>query len=307
MKKLCPIALWPALFVMASGFATAKNFAPRPTTEVCGTVSDSGEERLELQLKNGRSPMRFITNVTTEFVDTDGRAVQSEALKFGAPVTVRYWTSAEHLVASEVVVGSAKRVADKKGTPPPSGAPIVATDAAAPSRSESDDADASEKVSTRSGQTSGEASAVIVLKSDSSPTPINYIQKDTTNWVDESGAPVNRHRVKPGTPITVHYVKVGDTLLASKVVVKSASGESGRAGEKREVVKKATPVDKKFVSRKKAPVQVRDEDRPAEESVNSRSENVAERSEWKRMTTTATTAAAIPRPSSPAASLFAPR
>jgi hypothetical protein len=40
--------------------------------------------------------------------------------------------------------------------------------------------------------------------------------------VDENGAPVSLQTVKSGLPVTVYYTQVGDTLVASKVIVRKA-------------------------------------------------------------------------------------
>jgi len=60
----------------------------------------------------------------------------------------------------------------------------------------------------------------IVVRTESSTEPLTYRFSKTTTYVDETGAPVSIETVKSGLPVTVHYVKEGDELLARKVVVK---------------------------------------------------------------------------------------
>ena len=71
---------------------------------------------------------------------------------------------------------------------------------------------------------------VLVIKSETAPEPIRYSYTTKTVYVDETGAPVTMTTVKSGLPVTVYYTKVGDKMVASRVVVKKT------------VVKPAAPV-----------------------------------------------------------------
>lgn len=62
----------------------------------------------------------------------------------------------------------------------------------------------------------------IIIRSETSPEPIHYSYSKTTTYVDEAGAPVSIETVKSGLPVTVYYVKVGDKMVASKVIVRKA-------------------------------------------------------------------------------------
>jgi len=59
----------------------------------------------------------------------------------------------------------------------------------------------------------------IVIRSETSSAPIRYSYSKTTTYVDETGAPVSLEVVKSGLPVTVFYEKIGDEMVASKVVV----------------------------------------------------------------------------------------
>ena len=61
---------------------------------------------------------------------------------------------------------------------------------------------------------------VLVIKSETAPAPIRYSYTKKTVYVDEAGEPVTLTTVKSGLPVTVYYTKVGDQMVASKVVVK---------------------------------------------------------------------------------------
>jgi len=62
----------------------------------------------------------------------------------------------------------------------------------------------------------------IVIRSETSPEPIHYVYRKTTTYVDETGNPVSMEVVKSGLPVTVQYIREGDQLIASKVIVRQA-------------------------------------------------------------------------------------
>lgn len=60
----------------------------------------------------------------------------------------------------------------------------------------------------------------IVIRSQTQPEPLRYSYSRTTTYVDEAGAPVSIETVKSGLPVTVHYSKQGDRLVANRVIVR---------------------------------------------------------------------------------------
>ncbi len=62
----------------------------------------------------------------------------------------------------------------------------------------------------------------VVIKTEAGEQPVRYISNETTNYVDEAGRPVDASMIKSGMPVQVFYTKVGDTLIASKVLVRNA-------------------------------------------------------------------------------------
>ena len=78
------------------------------------------------------------------------------------------------------------------------------------------------KTVTSAGTISEFTPDTIVIKSESSPEPIHYTYTKTTTYVDENGAPVSMETVKSGLPVTVYYVKDGDNIVVSKVIVRKA-------------------------------------------------------------------------------------
>lgn len=61
---------------------------------------------------------------------------------------------------------------------------------------------------------------ILVIRTETAPEPIRYSYTTKTVYVDEAGAPVTLTTVKSGLPVTVYYTKVGDKMVASKVVVR---------------------------------------------------------------------------------------
>lgn len=63
----------------------------------------------------------------------------------------------------------------------------------------------------------------LIIRSETAPEPIRYHYSKTTTYVDETGAPVSIETVKSGLPVTVYYVKEGDRMVASKVIVRKVA------------------------------------------------------------------------------------
>ncbi len=64
---------------------------------------------------------------------------------------------------------------------------------------------------------------VITIRTETAAEPVRYVYTKRTTYVDESGAPVSIETVKSGLPVTVYYVKDGDQMVVSKVVVMKAA------------------------------------------------------------------------------------
>lgn len=62
----------------------------------------------------------------------------------------------------------------------------------------------------------------IIIKTTTGTQPVRYISSETTNYVDENGNAVSAKLVTSGLPVTVFYTKVGDTLIASKIMVRAS-------------------------------------------------------------------------------------
>src|SRR5687768_1387901 len=96
---------------------------------------------------------------------------------------------------------------------------------------------------------------VLTIRTESAPAPIRYASSASTVFVDETGQPVAREIVTSGLPVTVHYSRVGDRMIADRVVVRrqtSTTTTGPTVIEKNTtitrppvVVEKPVPVEKK--------------------------------------------------------------
>jgi hypothetical protein len=64
--------------------------------------------------------------------------------------------------------------------------------------------------------------STMVIKSESSPSPVTYRYNKTTTWVDSAGSVITSEQVR-NSPVTVHYVKEGDSMVVTKVVASKPS------------------------------------------------------------------------------------
>ena len=89
---------------------------------------------------------------------------------------------------------------------------------------------------TAAGTISEFSPDTMIIKTETSSEPIRYRYTKTTTYVDEAGEPVSIKTVQSGLPVTVYYVKDGDNMVASKVIVR----RRGVPTSKRETTTKTT-------------------------------------------------------------------
>ena len=63
---------------------------------------------------------------------------------------------------------------------------------------------------------------MMIIKTENGTAPVHYSYNKTTTYVDEEGNPVSIQTIKSGLPVTVYYIKSGDSMLATKVVVRKS-------------------------------------------------------------------------------------
>lgn len=194
-----------ALLVLATlatgGITQAQSIeATTTTTTTEGTVSEFGPQGLIIKTATGSQPVRYISSDTTNYVDENGNAVSAKLVTSGLPVTVYYTKVGDTLMASKIMVRTGSH------------APVITV---APIGT-------SQTTTMSVGTISEFGPQRMMVRTESSPQPLPYTYTKTTTYVDESGAPVSIETVKSGLPVTVYYSQVGDTLVASKVIVRKA-------------------------------------------------------------------------------------
>lgn len=187
-----------ATALMISGLTQAQTTVTT-TTSAEGTITEYSPQSLIIS-SSGAPPIRYSSNETTTYVDELGNPVSASLVRSGLPVTVYYNQAGDALVANRVVVrrGGATAVVSAPST--------VATTTE----------------TTTTGYINEFGSGAIVVRSDSGATPLRYRASDTTTYVDEFGSPVSVETVRAGAPVTVHYTRVGNDMMASRVIVRKA-------------------------------------------------------------------------------------
>lgn len=157
-----------------------------------GTISTFSADGFSLLAAPNGTATNFMMGPNTVFLDSEGRIIPREQFNAQMPATVTYVRSGNQLIATRVVAQPAA---------PATPAPFSA------------------------GSLTEVSPGILVVKvAGASSTPVQYVNNQTTNYVDQQGNPVAPSSVKPGTPVRVFYTKVGDTLIASKVEVQPATG-----------------------------------------------------------------------------------
>jgi len=69
----------------------------------------------------------------------------------------------------------------------------------------------------------------MVIRTQEAAAPIRYSISKSVVYVDEAGNPVAREVVKTGVPVTVRYVKEGDRMIVSRVIVHQSTAAAPAA------------------------------------------------------------------------------
>lgn len=170
------------------------------TTTSAGTIGEFGTDTITVRSETSPTPIRYSYSKTTTYVDESGKAVSMETVKSGLPVTVYYTKDGDRMLATKVIV----RTATVPSVPDVETKKTTTT-----------------TTTTNAGTISEFGADTIMVRSESSPTPVRYSYSKTTTYVDEAGRPVSMETVKSGLPVTVYYTKDGDRMVASKVIVRT--------------------------------------------------------------------------------------
>ena len=155
-----------------------------------------------IEASPGKVPVRYLSNETTNYVDENGAPVSLASVTSGLPVTVYYTKVGDTLVASKIMV---------RRSGPAAPVTVISTPATT-----------LETTTTTAGTITEFAPGRLLIKTETSATPLTYVYSKTTTYVDENGVPVSIETVKSGLPVTVYYTRVGDSLSATKVIVRKA-------------------------------------------------------------------------------------
>jgi hypothetical protein len=193
MKSNLSSILAPLVFALALPSRAQTTVREETTTTTTnGTLSEFGPQRIVVRTESSATPLNYSVSKTTTYVDETGAPVSMETVRSGLPVTVYYTRNDDALVANKVVVR--KRVTTTEpGT--------------------------TETTTTTTGTVSEFEPERLVIRSTRTSAPVRYRFTKTTTYVDRAGNPVSIKTNKTGLPVTVHYTKVGDEMVAERVVV----------------------------------------------------------------------------------------
>ncbi len=207
MKRPIILAAAASALLAASTAIAQKEIRETTTivqpTEMIGTVTEFGPDVIVVRSKEGAAPVRYTFSKTTEYVDEEGNPVAREFVKSGVPVTIRYVKEGDRVIASRVIVRKqTTTTTDAAGTT----ARTTTTSTVQPT----------EVIGT---VTEFDPDAIVVRTREAAD-PVRYSFTKTTEYVDEEGHRVSQEIVKSGVPVTVRYVKDGDRMVVSRVIVR---------------------------------------------------------------------------------------
>lgn len=86
---------------------------------------------------------------------------------------------------------------------------------------------AQDKMTVTTTESAGTISEIspdtLMIRSETSTSPMKYTYTKKTIYVDERGTPVSVETVKSGLPVTVYYTSQGNNMVAEKVVVRKTT------------------------------------------------------------------------------------
>ncbi len=236
-KKSCPLMTAAAL---ALGGVIHAQTTTTTTNEVTtnGTISSFEPETFVIKSETAPGPITYSYGKTTQYVDEAGNVVTREAITPGVPVTVHYVREGDHMMADRVVVHKTTTTTTEPGREPThkeakalreaakhpdrearraaeQGKPFPPVDPSAPKST------TTTTTTTSDGTVSSFTPEQFVVKSTTSEAPVTYRYSKTTQYVDDSGAPVSVEVVRSGAPVSVSYIREGDGYIAQRVIVHS--------------------------------------------------------------------------------------
>ena len=222
------------------GVIRAQSTTTTTTKEVTtdGTISSFEPETFVIKSEAAAGPITYSYGKTTQYVDEAGNVVTRESLSPGVPVTVHYVREGDHMMADRVVVHKTTTTTTEPGREPTrkeakalreaaehpdrearraaeQGKPFPPVDPSAPKTT------STTTTTTSDGTVSSFTPEQFVVKSTTNDAPVTYRYSKTTQYVDDSGAPVSVEVVRSGAPVSVIYIRDGDGYIAQRVIVHS--------------------------------------------------------------------------------------
>jgi hypothetical protein len=184
------LCAWSALTTAQESIVT--------TTTTNGTITQfAPSDSLFIRTEPDAAPLRYAVTKETTVVDETGTPVVVEKITPGLPVVVHYTRAGDRLVASRIVLRKAPPVTERTTTTTTTTVPGTIAQFI--------------------------PGATLVLRTGTSPDPVPYVVTKQTTFVDENGTPVVAENITPGVPVNVQYVREGDRILATRVVVRAIS------------------------------------------------------------------------------------
>jgi hypothetical protein len=207
----------PAMAVVVEKDEAAANPVDnRATITATGTVFSMEPAFLSVVMKGNPTPVRFVYDKTTPFLDEMGVVVPLDLIRPDLPLTVHYAMEGDRMVARKVVLTRNMIAGDAGGKP-------------AAKREELSEAKAVEVIREAEAQLKGpltmmgtvtavEQTVSLVLRGETQP--VSCIINNSTRYINLSGQPVSGALVASGMPVTVKAVRDGNRVIAQEITVR---------------------------------------------------------------------------------------
>jgi hypothetical protein len=186
------------------------------TTAADGTISEFGPQFITVRTEAESQPRQYRFSERTVYVDEAGSPVSASIIKAGAPATIYYTRVGDALIADKVMVRTRVNAPTTQVT---------------------------QTTTTTSGVISEFGAQTLAIQAEGATEPLNYGFSETTTYVDELGNPVSVRTIKSGQPVSVQYTRVGDRLIASKVIVRGAAQPAVPVSEEKTTTIKRTVIE----------------------------------------------------------------
>lgn len=202
-----------------------------------GTVFSVEPEVLSVVMKDSPTPVRFFYNISTPFVDEEGKVIPMELVRPDLPLTVDYAMDGEKMIARKVVITRSMVAGDANEKPYVKRVEL----AEAKVREAALAAETQMNVPQTLMGTLSTVEQTISLVPRGESKPVTCIINNSTRYVNIAGEPVSSSLLMSGMPITVNTVQDGSRVIAQEIIVRgnpatltgeAAMAQGSRADEK---------------------------------------------------------------------------